>query len=46
MSRLQGVATRYGNPRELRAKILKDPNFLEEAKKLSKAPRKPLRAAA
>lgn len=28
MSRLQGVATRYGNPRELRAKILKDPNFL------------------
>lgn len=28
MNKLQSVATRYGNPRQLRAKILKDPNFL------------------
>lgn len=28
MSRLQVVASKYGNPRQLRAKILKDPNFL------------------
>jgi hypothetical protein len=31
MARLQAVATRYGNPKQLRAKILKDPNFLAEA---------------
>jgi hypothetical protein len=28
MNKLQGVVTRYGNPRQLRAKILQDPNFL------------------
>ncbi len=31
MSRLQAVATRYGNPRQLRAKILQDPNILAGA---------------
>ncbi len=28
MAKLQAVATKYGNPRQLRAKVLKDPNFL------------------
>jgi hypothetical protein len=28
MNRLQGVARRYGNPKQLRAKFLQDPNFL------------------
>jgi hypothetical protein len=31
MNRLQGVAAKYGNPRQLRSKILKDPNFLANA---------------
>ena len=31
MARLQAVAIKYGNPRELRAKVLKDPNFLANA---------------
>jgi hypothetical protein len=33
MNRLQGVAARYGNPKDLRAKILKDPNFLANAER-------------
>lgn len=31
MNRLQSVAVRYGNPKQLRAKILENPNFLANA---------------
>ncbi len=33
MNKLQGVVVKYGNPKQLRAKILKDPNFLAKAER-------------
>src|SRR5271154_3752791 len=36
MRNLRQVATKYGNPKQLRAKILKDPNFLANAERPEK----------
>ena len=33
MNKLQGVAVKYGNPRQLRAKILKDPDLLAKVER-------------